>query len=97
MIEVDVGAIRALAKDIEQQTAPGLEAASERLNNTRAIEHSNFTTVVPALAVVYVAAVEFMEEELRTKRTHLIEIESRLNTNADNWEATEDASTIVTR
>ena len=97
MIEVDVGAIRALGTALEQQTAPGLEAASERLKATRAIEHSNFTTVVPQLAVAYVGAVEFLEEELRTKRAHLTEIQSRLNTTADNWEATEDASTIVTR
>ncbi len=97
MIEVDVVAIRALGEAIEEQAGPGLEEASNRLKDARDIEHSNFTTVVPQLAIAYVAAVEFLEEELRTKRAHLAEIRSRLNTTADNWEATEHASTIAIR
>ncbi|MEU2610413.1 hypothetical protein ABZ570_02295 [Micromonospora sp. NPDC007271] len=95
MIEVDVAAIRDLAEAVERQTAPGLEAASARLTETRGIEHSNFTVVVPSLAVAYVAAVEFLEEELRTKREHLTEMRSRLNRTADNWEAADKASTIM--
>ncbi|MEU3453148.1 hypothetical protein ABZ671_06045 [Micromonospora sp. NPDC006766] len=97
MIEVDVVAIRALGEAIEKQVGSGLEEASRLLEETRAIEHSNFTTVVPQLALAYVGAVEFLEEELRTKRAHLTEIRSRLNSNADNWEATEQASTIAIR
>ncbi|MFD2767345.1 hypothetical protein [Micromonospora eburnea] len=95
MIDVDVRAIRSMAEAVVRQTAPGLEAASARLQETRAIEHSNFTSVVPQLAVAYVGAVEFMEEELRTKLTHLTEIQSRLNRTADNWEAADQSSTIM--
>ncbi|MEU8260126.1 hypothetical protein AB0C02_05835 [Micromonospora sp. NPDC048999] len=97
MIEVDVVAIRALGEAIEEQAGPGLEGASKLLEGTREIEHSNFTTVVPSLAVAYVGAVEFLEEELRTKRAHLTEIRSRLNRTAENWEAAEQASTITAR
>ncbi|MEU7929392.1 hypothetical protein [Micromonospora sp. NPDC049801] len=97
MIEVDPPAIRALGDTIERQVGPPLDACAELLESARAIEHSNFTSVVPQLAVAYVGAIEFVEEQLRTKREHLAEVRSRLGRTADNWEAAETASTIAPR
>ncbi|MDO3702361.1 hypothetical protein Q3W71_11800 [Micromonospora sp. C28SCA-DRY-2] len=97
MIKVDPPAIRALGETIEREVGPALDACTDLLASARAITHSNFTSVVPHLAVAYVGAVEFVEEELRSKREHLTEIRSRLSSTADNWEATETASTIATR
>lgn len=94
MIYVDTVAISALGTSIEREVGPDLDRASGQLKETRAIEHSNFTTVVPSLAVVYVAAVEFVEEELKSKRSHLGEIKSRLEQTAKNWDAAEESSTI---
>ncbi|MEU0549143.1 hypothetical protein [Micromonospora sp. NPDC005979] len=97
MIEVDPPAIRALGETIEREVGPPLDACAELLESARAIEHSNFTSVVPQLAVAYVGAVEFVEEQLRAKREHLAEVRSRLGRTADNWEAAETASTIAPR
>ncbi|MBY8874451.1 hypothetical protein K7640_21725 [Micromonospora sp. PLK6-60] len=97
MIHADPKAIRRLGETIESQVGPSLDGAAERLTATRGIEHSNFTAVVPVLAVAYVGAVEFVEEQLRSKREHLGEIRSRLGRTADNWAAADEASTIKTR
>ncbi len=97
MAEVDTDAIRLLGDNIERVAGSGLERALGMLAETRGIEHSNFTSVVPALAVAYVAAVEYTEEDLKSKREHATEMQKRLATTAGNWDAAEAKSTIQQR
>lgn len=91
---VDTKAIHALGEIIEREVGAELDIAAAKLGETRGIEHANFTTVVPSLAVAYVGAVEFMEEQIKSKREHLGEIRTRLKQTADNWDAADQKSII---
>ncbi|MFX0591776.1 hypothetical protein [Melissospora conviva] len=97
MINVDPPAIRALGTSIQGELTPVLASCVELLASARQITHSNFTSVTPHLAVAYLGAVEFAEEQLRSKREHLDEMRSRLARNAENWEAADACSTISFR
>jgi hypothetical protein len=96
-VQADPGAIRATGQILEHDTAPYLEQAQQKLQQTRAIEHSNFTSVTPLLATMYVAAVEFVEEELKSKLAHLSEIHRRMDKTAAQWEQADQKSTITVR
>lgn len=97
MIEVDPPAIRTLGTTIQSELTPVFDACTELLASAREITHSNFTSVTPHLAVAYLGAVEFAEEQLRGKRDHLTVMRSRLARTADNWEAADSHSTITCR
>jgi hypothetical protein len=85
MVNIDIQAIRNLAENIPTVVGPDFTAASATLTSARGIEHSNFTSVTPGLAVAYVAAVEFVEEQLKSKNEHLGDIRAKLNFIASAW------------
>jgi hypothetical protein len=93
-VKAETDHIRALGDSLVSTVGPALEQASRGLADARGVVHTNFTAVTPALAIAYAAAVEYMDPELRSKRTHLDDVSSRLSAIASNWEATERGSTF---
>lgn len=96
-VRVRTETVRGLGADLVAKVGPILERASGHMEGTREPLHSNFTGVLPSLAIVYVAAVEYMDPELRGKRAHLDDMRVKLGAVADNWEAADRASTIQLR
>lgn len=96
-VRVQTDSVRGLGADLVTRVGPILERSSHSLGDARAVVHSNFTAVVPSLAIAYAAAVEYMDPELRGKRAHLDDLRVKLVAVADNWEAADQASTVQLR
>lgn len=96
-VRADTERIRGLGAKLVSTVGPRLEQASRDLAATRGAVHGNFTAVTPALAIAYVAAVEYMDPELREKRSHLDDVQTRLSAAAGNWDATERSSIVELR
>lgn len=93
-LRADTEAIRRLGFDLVQGAGPRLDTAYGQLQDCRGILHSNYTTVTLGLAAAYTAVVEYLDPELRSKRTHLDDLKDRLETVAGNWDLTEQKSTV---
>ncbi|MCO6009716.1 hypothetical protein NE236_32570 [Actinoallomurus purpureus] len=83
-----------LGRDLERNAGPYFEHASGDIPAVRGTEQGLFTSTCYEFAVAYVEAVEFMAEELRTKRRHLAKINQRLCLSGAAWATAEDKSTI---
>ncbi|WP_433173934.1 hypothetical protein [Actinoallomurus sp. CA-150999] len=83
-----------LGRDLEFNAGPYFEHASSDIPVVRSTEQGLFTSTCYEFAVAYMEAVEFMEEELKTKRSHLAQIHQRLCLSGAAWAAAEDKSTI---
>jgi hypothetical protein len=92
--KADPPAIRALGAAIQKAVGADLSQALQLVPTLKQIEYTNFTSTTIPLAIAYVAAVEFVEEQLKTEVEHAGEIARRLNQVADNWEQAEQKSTI---
>lgn len=93
-VTVRTDVVRALGPAIIAAAAPSLQSASSQLDDARDVLHSNFTSVTPALAVAYAAAVEYLDPELKSKASHLDGLSTRLAAVAGGWEETEQKSTV---
>lgn len=91
----DPDAIRALGQNIERTAGAGVDGCLEQVPVLKAIEHSNFTSTTWQLALTYVAAVEFLEEQLKGAKEHLAEMRERLNTVAASWEEADRKSNMM--
>ncbi|GAB3967337.1 hypothetical protein GCM10029978_034430 [Actinoallomurus acanthiterrae] len=83
-----------LGRDLERNTDSYFEHATAAIPVVRGTEQGLFTSTCYEFAVAYVEAVEFMAEELRTKRSYLAQIHERLCLSGTAWAAAEDKSTI---
>jgi hypothetical protein len=92
-VRAETDAIRALGGNLVRDVGPMLDKAANQLDDARGILHSNFTSVTPALAITYAAAVEYLDPELGSKRAYLDDLRKRLDAVAGNWELTERRST----
>jgi len=86
--------LRELSKKLDAAASPHLDKAWGLLQGARRITHSNFTAVVYTLALAYAEGVEWVEEDLKSKRTHLTKICAQLDQTARLWAETEQANTI---
>jgi hypothetical protein len=93
----DPDAIRALGENIVRTAGASVRACLDQLPLLKAIEHSNFTSTTLQLALTYVAAVEFLEEQVKGAEEHLTEMRGRLNEVAANWEKADQASDMRPR
>jgi hypothetical protein len=94
---VDAAAIQALGDRITQVVGSDLTDALGKVTTLKRIEDSNFTATTRTLAVTYVVAVEFVEEQLKTAREHAVQIGDRLHQVARNWLDADEKSTIKPR
>lgn len=88
------GRLCRLGQELEDQTRPHLDKALGDLQQTRGIGHGLFTMTHYAFAAAYVAAVEYVEEDLQSKRKDLAEIHQKLCTSGAVWAMAEDKSTL---
>jgi hypothetical protein len=84
-----------LGKDLESQVDPHLTKAAGQIQGLRGVGHGLFTSTAYSYAVAFTEAVEFMEEDLKTKRRNLQQIQQRLCTNGAVWATAEDKSRIT--
>ena len=93
MIHVNPDALGALAKDLHDQVIPALDDSASILPQLGTVTHANFTSVTLQLATAYLLALEFTEEELRSKRDQLDTIRGKLEISAERWRECEQKST----
>lgn len=85
-----------LGQELESQVGPHFDKAVGNVQEVRGIGHALFTQTAYSFAAMYVEAVEFMEEDLKTKRKDLGQIHERLCKSGNVWAMAEDKSTLKT-
>jgi hypothetical protein len=86
--------IRNIGSQIESNTRDPLQQALNQARESQKVNIANYTAVEPAYAGAYIAAVEFVTQDWDTKIGDAADIKSALNHLADNWDETEQKSTI---
>jgi hypothetical protein len=81
-------------RDLEVQVGPHFDQVTAKVQGVRGVGHSLYTSTCYEMAVAYTAAVEYMEEAMKTKREQLAEIHERLCHDAQGWAMAEDKSTV---
>ncbi len=82
------------SKQLDAAVGPHLDQAWSLLQGVRRLEHDLYTAVTYPLANAYVEGVEWVEEDLKSKRTSLSAIRDTLDATARSWAQTEQANTV---
>lgn len=91
---IDTDRLRDLGAQYENDVASKLYAANQTLQNARSIEYSNFTTLHPPLAIVYVEAWNFENTDIEQKGQAAQDFHLNLRSSADAWDQAEDKNTL---
>ncbi|HEU5157519.1 MAG TPA: hypothetical protein VFU43_11025 [Streptosporangiaceae bacterium] len=83
-----------LGQNLEAQVGPHFDQVTAKVQGVRGIGHGLYTQTCYEFAAAYTAAVEYMEEAMKTKREQLAGIHERLCHDATGWAMAEDKSTL---
>lgn len=86
--------IRNIGGKIEANTRDPLQQALDQVRQSQDVNIANYTAVTPAFAGAYIAGVEFVTQDWDTKIDDASDIKAAMNKLADNWDETEQASTM---
>lgn len=93
--QVDPEQLRTTAGRLGTDVLPEVNRANQHLQGApRAVAFPAFSTIGFALAAAYVESLNFVLADMDTKQTNLDDYERTLRTDAANYRAADDASTV---